>query len=89
MHDIISDLSKRYWQEREAQIVNRLAKAGYIFDSKDALYAFIKEHMTLVKYQERPNYQEILLDGKLFAWWETELDLNFDHNTHTYKATFK
>lgn len=88
LSDIISDLSKRYWQEREKQIEQRLSESGYTFASKDDFYAFAKDHLTLARYKDRPFYQEIRLDGKLLDWWETEPEFKFDQNTHTYKIIF-
>lgn len=85
INDLISDVSKRYWKERERQIKERINESGYSFASDEEFYAFAKEHLTLAKYVDRPFYQEILLDGKLLAWWETEPEFNFDQNTHTYK----
>lgn len=87
INDLISDVSKRYWKQRELQIKERLIKSGYSFASDEEFHAFAKEHLTLATYQNRPFYQEILLDGKLLAWWETEPVFNFDQNAHTYKIT--
>lgn len=76
LHELQNDLVNRLNNQLEEMIIQRLADCGFKFETKAELYEFAKTRCEL--HQHPNHYNELFVDGKLIAYWNTEIKIDFE-----------
>lgn len=82
---ILEKAANEIRKQREDQVMDRLAKLGFKFETREQFYDFAKARLTLVTSEMNPNYFELYLDNGgicVATWWNT-FKINQEENRFT------